>query len=394
VVGHLFAYGFRSQFLLAGLAGVVLVPLWASSYVAGTPLGATDWPPTLWHAHEMLYGFIAPAIAGFLLTAVPSWTGQKGFAGFPLVLLTGLWLAARLLISTSAWWPAWLVAAVDLAFLPVLAVLVGRPLLRERNRNTPLLLVLLALWGCNLWFHGAKAALDAPQAQRALLVGIDIVLLLATVIGGRIVPAFTNSGLRQRGVSVVVKASPVLTTLAVTAMALIVAVDAWQPDGRLAAVLAAAAATIHAARLSQWGTRHTLRQPIVWVLHLGYAWLPIGLALKAAALWSTPEPGPAFTAFWLHALTIGGLATLIMAVVTRASLGHTGRPLVVDPLVTLAYAMLCAAAIVRVFGLGAFGMNYLAVIVISALCWTTALALFLAVYLPILTGPRIDGRPG
>jgi uncharacterized protein involved in response to NO len=398
---HLFAYGFRSQFLLVGLAGVVLVPLWALSYFAGTPLGATDWPPMLWHAHEMLYGFIVPAIAGFLLTAVPSWTGQKGFAGFPLVLLTLLWLVARIMVSSSQWWPAWLVAGADLAFLPVLAVLVGRPLLRERNRNTPLLLVLVALWACNLWFHRAKSGLDPPQAMRALVVGIDIVLLLATVIGGRIVPAFTNSGLRERAApdaaaaaNVVAKASPTLTVLAVTAMGLIIVVDAWRPDGVVAAVLAAAAAAIHTVRLARWGTRHTLRQPIVWVLHLGYAWLPLGLALKATALWSTPEPGPAFAAFWLHALTIGGLATLIMAVMTRASLGHTGRPLVVDPLITLAYALLSAAAVIRVFGLGALGMNYLAVIAISALCWTTALALFLAVYVPILVGPRADGRPG
>jgi uncharacterized protein involved in response to NO len=213
------------------------------------------------------------------------------------------------------------------------------------------------------------------------------------VIGGRIVPAFTNSGLRQ-GSGIVVKASPQLTVLAVSAMALIVVIDAIRPESRLAATLAALAAAIHVARLAQWRTWHTLRQPILWVLHLGYAWLPLGLALKAMALWGTPEPGPAFAAFWLHALTIGGLATLILAVMTRAALGHTGRPLVVDPLIALAYGLLGAAAIIRVFGLGGFAMNYLAVVTISALCWTTALALFLVVYVPILLGPRVDGRPG
>ena len=150
----LFAYGFRAQFLLAGCAALLLVPVWASNLVLGTPLGST-WPPTLWHGHEMLYGFIASAIAGFLLTAVPSWTGEKGFAGWPLMMLAGIWLAARLLIASSAAWPAALVAVVDLSFLPALALLVGLPLLRTRNRNRFLLLVLALLWLCNLVFHCA-----------------------------------------------------------------------------------------------------------------------------------------------------------------------------------------------------------------------------------------------
>ena len=135
---NLFASGFRSQFFLTGVAAVVLVPLWAFSFIAGTPIGS-GWPPTLWHAHEMLYGFIACAIAGFLLTAVPSWTGQKGFAGRPLVALAVAWIAARVLIATSAWWPPLLPTIVDLAFLPILAVLVMIPLIRSRNRNAPLL---------------------------------------------------------------------------------------------------------------------------------------------------------------------------------------------------------------------------------------------------------------
>lgn len=385
----LFAYGFRPHFLLAGLAGLLLIPLWSLSFVFGTPLGSA-WPPTLWHGHEMLFGFIASAIAGFLLTAVPSWTGQRGFAGRPLILLSVLWLGARLLIASSGLWPPLLTAAVDLAFLPALALLVAPPLLRARNRNTPLLLVLGLLWLTNLVFHMALLRNDPPLAIHALIVGIDIVLILVTVVGGRIVPAFTSSALRQRGLADVIRTSAVGTALAVTAMGLVAVGDVFWPDRPIAGVIAGIAACIQAMRLQQWLTIRILRQPIVWVLHVGYAWLPVGLALKAVALLT----GSAFAAFWIHALTIGALTTMIMAVMTRASLGHTGRPLKADALITAAYLLLSGAAVIRVFGLSPFRLNYPLVIAWSASFWTTAFAIFIGVYAPILWQPRVDGKPG
>ena len=386
---NLFAYGFRSSFLLAGVAAMLLVPLWALSFVTGTPLGSS-WPPMLWHAHEMLFGFIASAMAGFLLTAVPSWTGQKGFAGRPLIILSSIWLAARVLIVSSALWPAGLIALVDLAFLPALAVLVARPLLRSRNRNTPLLAVLGLFWLTDLIFHIGLLRHNPPLALHALHVGIDIVLVLVTVIGGRLVPSFTSSALRPLGLPDAIHNSPILTGLAIAGMVSVALSDVFWPESPVAGVIAAAAACIQAVRLLQWATWRTLRQPIVWVLHLGYAWLPVGLALKALALLS----GAAIGAFWLHALTIGALTTMILAVMTRASLGHTGRPLLADPLITLAYLLLTAAAAVRVFGLSALGLNYPVVIIWSALFWTIAFALFVVVYAPILWGPRADGKAG
>jgi uncharacterized protein involved in response to NO len=348
----IFAYGFRSSFLFAGLAGLLLIPLWALSFLVGTPLG-TGWPPTLWHGHEMLFGFIVSAIAGFLLTAVPSWTGQKGFAGRPLMILALLWVSARVLIASSALWPMWLTAGLDLAFLPVLAALLARPLLRERNRNTPLLAVLLLLWLVDVVFHVAVIRRNPPLGIHALIVGIDIVLVLVTVIGGRIVPAFTTSALRQHGIEGAVRSSVVLTVLAIGSMVLVMLGDVFWLDSRVDGILAGVAAAVQAVRLLQWGTHRTLRQPIVWVLHIAYAWLPIGLALKSVALLS----GLALSAFWLHALTIGAATTMIMGVMTRASLGHTGRALMVSPL-------------------------------------TTAFGLFVGVYAPILWQPRVDGKPG
>lgn len=386
---NIFGYGFRPHFLLAGLGALVLIPAWALHLVAGLPLGS-DWPPTLWHAHEVLYGFIAAAIAGFLLTAVPSWTGQKGYAGKPLALMATLWVLARVLAASSARWPPLLVAVVDLSFLLVLAALVALPLLRSRNRNTPLLFVVLLFWLCNAGFHLALLRADPPAARLCLLLGIDLVLVLVTVVGGRIVPAFTSSGLRQAGLTATITSRRWLDVIAVGSMVLVAASDAFLPDGIASGVIAAVAALAQALRLAQWQGFRTWRQPLVWVLHVAYAWLPVGLALKAATLLG----GLLVGAFWLHALTIGALATMIVAVMTRASLGHSGRPLEAHPLTTLAYLLLSAAAIVRVFGLAWMGLVYPQVIVLSALLWTVTFALFLGIYAPILWGPRADGRPG
>lgn len=386
---RLFAYGFRSQFFLAAMAAAALIPMWALSFITGMPLG-TAWPPTLWHAHEMLFGFIACAVAGFMLTAVPSWTGQKGFAGRPLMVLAAVWVLARILIATSSAWPPMLPVLVDLAFLPTLTVLVMIPLCRSKNRNTPLLAVLGGFWLTDVVFHVGLLRHDAPLAEKALVVGIDITLLLVTVIGGRIVPAFTTAALRSQGATAIVKSHTALTVLSVLAMVSVIAGDIVWPDSRIAGWIAGAAAALQALRLTQWRTWLTLRQPIVWILHLAYAWLPVGLALKAAALLG----GFAIAAFWLHALTLGVLTTMVVAVMTRASLGHTGRPLRVHPLTTLAYALLTAATVTRVFGLSLPGMRYPMVIAAAATFWTASFLLFIGVYSPILWGPRPDGKPG
>jgi len=385
----LFAYGFRPHFLFAGLAALLLIPVWVLDFVFGIAL-TTGWPPTLWHAHEMLYGFIVSAVAGFLLTAVPSWTGQKGFAGRPLMLLSALWVAARLMIATSSYWPRVLTAAVDLSFLPVLAALVARPLLRSQNRNSPLLIVLTLLWLTNLVFHVALIRHDSPLALHAMLIGIDVMLVLVTIIGGRIVPAFTATALRPLGVQRSVGSRPALTIAAVASMVAVTLTDLLAPDSQLSGGVAAMAAVLQGLRLTQWGGLKTLRQPIVWILHVAYVWLPVGLALKAVALLN----GAAFAAFWLHALTIGALTTMILAVMTRAALGHTGRPLVVHPMTIASYLLLVGAALIRVFGLAVLKIAYPMVIAWAAFLWTAAFLLFVVVYGPILCKARVDGKPG
>jgi uncharacterized protein involved in response to NO len=384
-----FAYGFRPFFLAAGIYAVLAVGAWACILRAGgASIGPV--PPQLWHGHEMLFGFIGAAIAGFLLTAVPSWTGSRGFAGAPLVALTLLWFGGRAAFAGAAWlpWPA--VAVVELSFLPLLAFLIGRSLIRERNRNLPMLFIVATLWGVDAWFLQALAAGDYALASRALRVGIGVVLLLVTVIGGRIVPSFTANALRGRGIAAEIRSRPLVEVLAIGAMALAVPVDAVWPAHPAAGALAAVAALAQAMRLAGWRSLRTLDEPIVWVLHAAYAWLPLGLALKALFLLGIAD----WARHWQHALTIGAAATMILAVMTRASLGHTGRPLVVSRAIAVAYGLLLSAAVVRIFAPALWPVRYLATLEAAALLWIAAFAIFVVVYTPILMRERADGKPG
>jgi uncharacterized protein involved in response to NO len=371
---NLFAHGFRPFFVCAALSALLVIPLWAASFSFGLPL-ATNWPPVLWHAHEMLFGFVCAAIAGFLLTAIPNWTGRRGYAGGPLMLMSGLWLLGRLVVGSSAFWPFALVATVDMAFLAVLTAFAAWPLFREWNRNTPLPLVLLMLWICNAIFHLAMLRGDLVLAREVLLAGLNFALILVTVIGGRITPAFTVTALRNRGVERLPRSASGLTYVTVTLMIAVAAVDVVRPGEVLAGWLALLAAIAHGARLAQWQGLSTLREPIVWILHLAYAWLPFGLAMKALFLLT----GNAAGTFWLHALTVGAISTMILGVMTRVSLGHTGRPLRVDPLITGAYLLVSIAALVRIFGVWVPGIYYPAVIVISDSFWVAAFSIFLRI---------------
>jgi len=383
-----FAYGFRPFFLLAGLYAAIAMAAWLWIYARGlAPLGAL--PPFLWHGHEMLFGFIGAAIAGFLLTAVPSWTGTRGFAGPPLIALTVLWLAGRVAFAAAGALPPLWLAVCELSFLPLLAILIGRTLLRTHNRNFPMLIIIMVLWGLDAWFLYAIAQGDFGLASRALRVGIGLVMLLVTVIGGRIVPNFTASALRQRGIDAKIRTRAPVERLTIGSMVLMVLVDVVAPGHWAAWVIAAIAAAAHAVRLSGWRSLRTLADPIVWVLHAAYAWLPIGLALKAANL----ATGAAWAAHWQHALTVGVAATMIMAVTTRASLGHTGRPLVVARSIGIAYLLLLLSALVRVLA-PALVPDYLVTIEAAALLWIVAFGIYLVVYAPILMRPRVDRRPG
>jgi uncharacterized protein involved in response to NO len=385
----LFAYGFRPFFLAAGLSAVLVVPAWLVMVAQGSmPLRVL--PPQLWHAHELFYGFVGAALAGFLLTAVPSWTGAKGFAGWPLAAVAAAWLLGRLAFALANAVPLWALAAAELAFLPGIAILLAPPLVRSRNRNTPLLFVLAALWITDAAFIAGLARQDPVLASGSLRVAIDLMLVVVTVIGGRIVPSFTANALRRRGESPDIRSFPWLERAVIALMVAVVLVDLWQPDGMAAGWLAALVAVAQTLRLSGWRSLRTRGEAILWVLHLGYAWMPVGFALKA--LWLLA--GVEWAEHWLHALTMGVFGTMILAVTTRAALGHTGRALTVSGGVAAAYVLLALGVAARVFAPALWPSHYLWTIFVSGSLWTAAFIVYLLVYAPILTLARADGKPG
>lgn len=384
-----FAYGFRPFFLLAGIYAVVAMVAWLWMFTRGAaPVDAIV--PQFWHGHEMIFGFITAAIAGFLLTAVPSWTGRRGFAGRPLVLLTLAWLAGRAAFALTDVLPWSMLAVIELAFLPALMLVVGPSLLRTISRNTPLLLVLLALWVADAVSMYGLWTGDPAIIAAALRGGVDVVLVLVTVIGGRIVPAFTGNALKARGVDVSLRSNRVVEYAVVPAMLVYAISDVIDPFGKWTALIAALAGGLQLWRLSRWHGLKSRSQPIVWILHLAYLWLPVGLLLKASYV----GIGAPWAAHWLHALGAGAAATMIMAVMTRASLGHTGRPLEVPKSIAVAYGLLVASVALRVFGASLLPLDYPTTIVAAGMLWLVSFGLYVLVYLPILLGPRVDGRAG
>jgi uncharacterized protein involved in response to NO len=385
----LLSYGFRPFFLAGGAYALVMIPWWMYRFAhGGASFGGL--PPMYWHAHEMIYGFVMAAIAGFLLTAVPSWTGERGFAGPPLIVAVTLWLAGRVVMSLAGDMPFWLLAAAELALVPWLIGLLAPPILRTRNRNLPLLAVLLVLWLIDAAFIASLWRVDAALAGGSARLAIDFVLILITVIGGRIVPAFTANALRRRGGEPNLVTRTWLEYVVIGLMVAIALVDVFAPNGVASGVLAALAALAHAGRMSGWRSFRTGGEPILWIMHVAYAWLPLGLALKACALLGDA----AWASKWLHALATGAMATMILAVMTRTALGHTGRPLVVPRAIAVAYLLLTCTALLRTFGVALFPAHYLLTLELSALTWMACFGIFLVVYAPILWRPRADGRPG
>jgi uncharacterized protein involved in response to NO len=385
----LFDYGFRPFFLLSGCYALAIIPIWLYRFAhAATPFGAL--PAMYWHSHEMLYGFVMAAVAGFLLTAVPSWTGARGFAGRPLMVVVGLWLLGRIGMSTVGAVPFWLTAIAELSLLPALLMLLAPPIFRSANRNAALLAVVSVLWLIDCVFVFALQRGDAALAGSAMRLAIDLVLILLTVIGGRIVPAFTANALRQRGEAVTTITRRPIEFVVIGAMIAITVTDAFAPDSKFSGALAVLAALAHLIRLGGWRSFRLRGEPILWILHVGYAWLPLGLALKASALLGSA----AWAIKWQHALTAGAFATMILAVMTRASLGHTGRPLAVPRSITIAYLLLTLSALLRVFGVAAFPERYLLTVTLAGLAWILCFGIFVVVYAPILWSPRADGKLG
>jgi uncharacterized protein involved in response to NO len=378
-------FGYRPFFLFAGLYAATAIGLWLLVLQGRLVLpGALD--PVLWHQHEMIFGFATAAIAGFLLTAVPNWTGRLPVAGWPLGLLAGLWLAGRCAVFSTHSAGPWPAAVIDGAFLPVFAAVVLREIVAGRNwRNAKVAIPVALLALCNLAVHAESVGLAEDSARPALRLAIFLVLTLISIVGGRVVPSFTRNWLVKRRVTALPRNIKALDGAAIALVPLLGLAYVIVPESPVTAALALAAAVAHGARLALWQGHRTGADPLVWILHVGYAWLPVGFALLGVALLIDDMPQTAA----LHALTAGAVGTMTLAVMTRASLGHSGRALAADRATTLSYLLVIAAAAVRVAapmaGWPVFGYEA------SAVLWVAGFALFSVAYFPVLVLPRKAG---
>ncbi|WP_062065288.1 NnrS family protein [Cellvibrio sp. OA-2007] len=385
----LLAHPFRPFFLLAGLYGVITIAAWIGFLFGGLslPLG---WSPVHWHSHEMLFGLIPLAIAGFLLTAVCNWTGAAPLHGKALAALIALWFAGRAAMWTASWWPVAVVAAIDLLFMPVMAIYMTRVLLQHGNtRNLPIAAILILLSLANLFMHIGFIATNPLWLQRGELMALGLITLMMIVIGGRIIPLFTANWLRNQGMQAdAIKSFSLLDRAAIIATLLLIPLDFFSGLPWLTGIAALSAGVLNTLRLLGWSGWRTAREPLLWILHLGYGWIVVALLLKSAAAFNLIAP----TA-WQHALGVGAMGTLILGVMTRVALGHTGRPLSLPRFGVVIYLAISTAALARVLAAVQL-LDYRTGLFTAAFCWSLAFGVFTLIYWPILTRPRADGRPG
>ncbi len=377
----LWQLGFRPFYLLAAAFSALSIGLWALQYAGWLTKAYLNGP--MWHAHEMLFGYTIAIVAGFLLTAVRNWTNQPTPTGVPLMALTALWLAGRVLVLTP-WGLA--AALVNAAFPIAVAVGIGRPIARTRNKRNyffvGLLLLLGALTGV---VHAALLGAIDVDPLFGLRLGLDVVLFIMVAMTGRVVPMFTNNGVPGANAT----RKPWLEKVAFGSVIALFLADLAPGMPMLAGAVALVAALAHGIRLALWQPWRTLRAPIVWVLHAAYLWIVIYLLLRGLAAAGLVAQSLAF-----HALTVGAIGGLTMGMITRTARGHTGRPLKADGYETTAYLLVYAAALARVFGPMLVPALTLTFIEASALLWVAAFVLYVIRYWPVLTRARLDGKPG
>jgi uncharacterized protein involved in response to NO len=374
-VPPLLTAGFRPFFLAAAGWAVLSMAAWLPLFSGELEL-PSGFDPLSWHIHEMLFGFVMAAVGGFLLAAIPNWTGRASVAGVPLAVLAGLWLLGRVVCAFSALIPGWLVVPADLAFAVALEGVAARELSAAGNRrNYPLLVPVIVLAIANLLMH--------LRVEAGWRLGVAAVIVLISVIGGRIVPVFTSNWLNARGMAPVQRQIPWLTHAA--RGALVAAMLGWVflPDWHPLGLLLLAAAGLNLVRLARWRGVATLAEPLLLVLHVGYLWLVAGVALLGASLLTDVVPPAAA----VHALTAGAMGTMILAVMTRATLGHTGRVLRADKVTMVIYALASTSAVLRIAAAWASdGQTDL--YEVAALAWVGAFGLFVVEYGPMLLAPR------
>ncbi|MBX3652275.1 MAG: NnrS family protein [Burkholderiales bacterium] len=373
--------GFRPFYLLASVFGVLTILLWIAQ-LSGLLTEAYLQGP-LWHGHEMLFGYTLAVVAGFLLTAVRAWTGEPTPTGAPLMALAALWVAGRVLVLTSY---GELAAVANAAFPAALALAIAVPLWRSRNtRNYFFVGLLLLMAALVAILHLTLLGVIVLPPRASLVLGLDVMLFIMAVIGGRVIPMFTNNGVPGAGAT----RQLWLERLALASIMLLFVADLLQPGATAIAVVALVATLAHGLRLLLWRPWRTLSTPLVWILHAAYAWIVVYLALRAFA-----AVGWVAETHAIHALTVGAIGGMTLGMMVRTARGHTARPLRADGFELACFLLIQVAALGRVFGAMIFPAAYLPGIQISGLLWAAAFGIYAVRYWPVLTRPRLDGKPG
>lgn len=381
----LFTQGFRPFFLAAGLWAPAALAVWIVMLATGGAL-PSRFDPMTWHIHEMLFGFVMAAVAGFLLTAIPNWTMRLPVSGAPLAVLAGLWLLGRVACLISATLPAWLAAVADLAFPALLIAVVAREIVAGRNWRNLLMVVPLSVLGiANLLMHLEAAGLAVP-AGLGWRLGLAAILTLVSLVGGRIIPSFTRNWLAKRKAQTLPAPFDRVDRAALVSLAVAMLAWAFLPEFEPVGALLLLAAAANFWRLARWRGGSTAAEPLLLVLHLGYGWEVLGVALLGLTTLGLAVPQSAA----IHALTAGAIGTMILAVMTRATRGHTGRDLVADWPTQLIYALVSLAAATRVAAAFAPDLS-MPLLMASAGFWIGAFGLFVLDYGPMLVLPRPPG---
>jgi uncharacterized protein involved in response to NO len=380
----IFAQGFRPFFFGAAIWAVIAIGIWVDMLLTGAAL-PSRFDPLAWHIHEMLFGFVMAAVAGFLLTAIPNWTKRLPISGAPLAALAGLWLAGRIVCLISLMMPAWLAIAADLAFPIVLATAAGREIIAGKNWRNLVMLVPVTLLGIsNLLMHLETDGV-AIAAGLGWRLGLVAVIALISLIGGRIIPNFTRNWLMKHDASALPAQAgwPDKAALGTLQVGLL----GWAilPKSSAVACIVLLGAALNLWRLYRWRGISTAKEPLLFVLHIGYGWTIIGTALLGLSVLTPRVPEGAA----IHALTVGAIGTMILAVMSRATRGHTGRPLTSDASTRLMYILVTLGAIVRISA--EFSAEWaMSLLLISAGLWSAAFAIFVLSYASMLLWSRDD----
>jgi len=369
---------------MASLCASLLMFGWIMTYMRGYA-PHSFYPITVWHSHEMLFGYTSAVIAGFLLTAVQNWTELPTLQGKSLAAIVAVWLSGRVLPYFTDIFPSLLVTVIDVGFLPILAVSLVSPILRKRKyKNLIFVPVVFLLALANLLTHLEVLGLSSNTATTGTKLALNVIVLLMVIVGGRVIPFFTEKAIPE----VTIAAHPIVDVLTIAPVVALLIVELFVVDPVIIVGLTAVAATMNGLRLFLWHTPKIWQLPILWVLYTGYGWLILGFVLKSAAILGSASPALA-----IHAFTVGGIGVLTTGMMVRVTLGHTGRPLKPHGAVVFAFLTINLAAVFRVVLPIITPQHHVNLVAIAGVLWIGAFLTFLVVFTPMLVRPRLDTTP-